>query len=100
MGSFEPIVYLSKRIASLRNCDGVLGPRIKSQQPLVLCFATGNTAKMRNLNCGLIEVGRAAHFVFMDSAQHTAGKTLLESVQSGEIPMMIDGIIRAHHSPH
>ncbi len=24
------------------------------------CFATGNTARMRNLDCGLIEVGRAA----------------------------------------
>ena len=40
---------------------------------LVFCFATGNTARMRKLNCGLIEVGRAADFVFMDRAQHTAG---------------------------
>ncbi len=32
---------------------------------LVFCFATGNTARIRNLNCGLIEVGRAADFVFM-----------------------------------
>lgn len=69
---------------------------------LVFCFATGNTAKMRNLNCGLIEVGRAADFVFMDRAQHTAGQTLLESVQCGDIPgigmVMIDGLIRAHRS--
>jgi enamidase len=69
---------------------------------LVFCFATGNTAKMRNLNCGLIEVGRAADFVFMDRAQHTAGRTLLESVQCGDIPgigmVMIDGIIRTHRS--
>ena len=41
---------------------------------LVFCFATGNTARIRNLNCGLIEVGRAADFVFMDRAQHTAGR--------------------------
>src|SRR5881396_1474765 len=39
---------------------------------LVFCFATGNTARIRKLNCGLIEVGRDADFVFMDRAQHTA----------------------------
>ena len=48
---------------------------------LVFCFATGNTARMRKLNCGLVEKGRAADFVFMDRAQHTPGRTLLESVQ-------------------
>ena len=69
---------------------------------LVFCFATGNTARIRQLNCGLIEVGRAADFVFMDRAQHTAGKTLLESVQLGDVPgigmVMIDGLVRATRS--
>ena len=69
---------------------------------LVFCFATGNTARIRGLNCGLIEVGRAADFVFMDRAQHTAGKSLLESVQLGDIPgvgmVMIDGIVRCGRS--
>lgn len=69
---------------------------------LVFCFATGNTARIRNLNCGLIEAGRAADFVFMDRAQHTAGATLLESVQLGDIPgigmVMIDGIVRCGRS--
>ena len=69
---------------------------------LVFCFATGNTARIRNLNCGLIEVGRAADFVFMDRAQHTAGATLLESVQLGDIPgigmVMIDGLVRCGRS--
>ena len=69
---------------------------------LVFCFATGNTARMRNLNSGLIEVGRAADFVFMDRAQHTAGKTLLESVELGDIPgigmVMIDGLVRCSRS--
>lgn len=69
---------------------------------LVFCFATGNTAKMRDLNCGLIEVGRTADFVFMDKAQHSAGKDLLESVQLGDIPgigmVMIDGIVRCGRS--
>src|SRR5271169_5378007 len=44
---------------------------------VAFCFATGNAARMRGLDCGLIEVGRAADFVFMDRAQHSAGKTLL-----------------------
>lgn len=68
----------------------------------VFCFATGNTARIRNLNCGLIEVGRAADFVFMDRAQHSAGRTLLESVQLGDLPgvgmVMIDGIVRCGRS--
>lgn len=69
---------------------------------IVFCFATGNTARMRNLNCGLIEPGRAADFVFMDRAQHTAGATLLESVQLGDVPgvgmVMIDGLVRCGRS--
>ncbi|MCP5265622.1 MAG: amidohydrolase family protein [Burkholderiaceae bacterium] len=69
---------------------------------MAFCFATGNTARMRNLNCGLVEPGRAADFVFLDRAQHTAGRTLLESVALGDIPgvgmVMIDGIVRCGRS--
>ncbi len=69
---------------------------------IAFCFATGNTARMRKLNCGLIEVGRAADFVFMDRAQHTAGRNLLESVALGDIPgvgmVIIDGIVRCQRS--
>jgi len=69
---------------------------------LVFCFATGNTARMRRLNCGLIEAGRAADFVFMDRAQHTAGQTMMERVQLGDLPgvgmVMIDGIVRCGRS--
>jgi enamidase len=68
----------------------------------VFCFATGNTARLRGLNCGIVEPGRDADFVFMDRAQHSAGKTLLESVQLGDIPgigmVMIDGIVRCGRS--
>ena len=66
------------------------------------CFATGNTARMRKLDCGLIEVGRAADFVVMDRAQHTSGKDLLESVRLGDLPgigmTIIDGIVRTERS--
>src|SRR6201987_4168476 len=69
---------------------------------VAFCFATGNTARMRNLDSGLIEVGRAADFVFMDAAQHSAGKTLLESVRLGDLPgigmVVIDGEIRSERS--
>ena len=66
------------------------------------CFATGNTARMRNLDCGLIEVGRAADFVLMDKAQHSAGGNLLESVRLGDLPgigmTVIDGVVRTGRS--
>jgi enamidase len=69
---------------------------------IAFCFATGNTARMRALDCGLIETGRSADFVFLDRAQHSAGKTLLESVRLGDLPgvgmTVIDGVIRSQRS--
>jgi enamidase len=69
---------------------------------VAFCFATGNTARMRALDCGLIEIGRSADFVLMDKAQHSAGKDLLESVQLGDLPgvgmTIIDGIVRSQRS--
>jgi enamidase len=68
----------------------------------VFCFASGNTARLRQLDCGLIEPGRAADFVIMDRAQHTAGRTLLESVRMGDLPgvsmVIIDGVVRCGRS--
>jgi len=69
---------------------------------IAFCFATGNTARMRKLDSGMIEVGRAADFVFMDAPQHSAGKTLLESVRFGDLPgigmTLIDGVVRSERS--
>jgi enamidase len=69
---------------------------------IALCFATGNTARMRALDCGLIEVGRSADFVLMDKAQHSAGKTLLDSIRLGDLPgigmTVIDGVVRTGRS--
>lgn len=68
----------------------------------VVCFATGNTARLRNLDCGLIELGKAADFVFMDKAQHSSGKDLLHSIALGDLPgigmTIIDGIVRSGRS--
>jgi enamidase len=69
---------------------------------IAFCFATGNTAKLRKLDCGIIEAGRAADFVFLDRAHHSAGKTLLESVRLGDLPgigmTVIDGVVRSERS--
>lgn len=69
---------------------------------IAFCFATGNTARQRALDCGLIEVGRAADFVAMDKAQHSAGKDFLESIRLGDLPgigmTIIDGIVRTGRS--
>jgi enamidase len=68
----------------------------------VVCFATGNTARKRGLDCGIVEVGRAANFVFLDKAQHSAGKDLLDSLQKGDLPgvgmVMIDGVVSVQRS--
>src|SRR5471030_3173451 len=69
---------------------------------IAFCFATGNTARMRALDCGIVEVGRSADFVIMDKAQHSAGKNILDSIQLGDLPgigmTIIDGIVRTQRS--
>ncbi|MGZ2259383.1 amidohydrolase family protein [Roseobacter sp. A03A-229] len=66
------------------------------------CFGNGNTARQRNLDVGLIENGYAADFVLLDQAQHSPGKTMLESVEQGNLPgvgmTIIDGIVRTTRS--
>ena len=68
----------------------------------VFCFATGNTARQRKLECGLIERGRAADLVIMDRAQHTAGDDFLDSIRRGDLPgvsmVIIDGMVRCRRS--
>ncbi len=66
------------------------------------CFATGNTARMRELDTGLVEVGMAADFVLMDQAQHAPGRNMLESIEQGNLPgigmTIIDGAITRERS--
>jgi enamidase len=69
---------------------------------IALCFATGNTAKIRRLTCGRIAAGCDATFVLMDKAQHSAGSTLLKSIQAGDLPgigmVVIDGVVSTQRS--
>lgn len=66
------------------------------------CFGTGNTTRMRALDTGMIDRGLCADFVLMDRAQHAPGKTILESVELGNLPgvgmVIIDGEIRCERS--
>jgi enamidase len=69
---------------------------------VAICLATGNTAKMRKLDCGLIATGCEASFVLMDKAQHSAGKNLLDSIQKGDLPgigmVIIGGAVSVQRS--
>lgn len=69
---------------------------------ITICLATGNTARMRSLDCGLIAPGREASFVLMDKAQHSAGKDLLDSIQKGDLPgigmVITDGSVSTQRS--
>jgi len=69
---------------------------------IAFCFATGNTARMRELDTGIIEVGKSADFVLLDQAQHAPGKDMLESIHQGNLPgigmTVIDGVVRSQRS--
>jgi enamidase len=69
---------------------------------IAFCFSNGNTSRQRELDVGLLEVGYCADFVLMDQAQHTPGKTMLESVQLGNLPgigmTIIDGVVTSGRS--
>jgi len=84
------------RMISMLSSLGEVAPEI------AFCFATGNTARMRELDCGLIEVGKSADFVFLDRAQHSAGKTMLDCVRLGDLPgvgmTVIDGMVKTQRS--
>ncbi len=84
------------RLIALLSSLGDVAPEI------AVCFATGNTARVRSLDCGLIEVGRSADFVLIDRAQHSAGTDVLDSIAIGDLPgismVIIDGVIRCRQS--
>jgi len=69
---------------------------------IAFCFATGNTARMRDLDTGIVEIGKSADFILIDSAQHAPGKNMLESIHQGNLPgvgmTIIDGIVRTERS--
>ena len=69
---------------------------------IAFCFGNGNTSRQRKLDTGILEIGKCADFVLMDQAQHAPGKTILESVQLGNLPgigmTIIDGKVTSQRS--
>ncbi|ASJ71358.1 amidohydrolase family protein [Granulosicoccus antarcticus] len=69
---------------------------------IAFCFATGNTARMRELDTGIIEIGMAADFIILDQAQHSPGADMLESIHQGNLPgigmTIIDGKVTSTRS--
>jgi enamidase len=67
-----------------------------------VALATGNTARIRKLDAGLIAPGHPADFVFLDRPQHSAGRDVSEAIELGDIPgigmVVIDGIVRLARS--
>lgn len=67
-----------------------------------LCFATGNTAKAFGLNVGIIEEGKEADFVIMDTPMGSVGENSLEALEAGDLPgvsmVVIDGEILVNKS--
>jgi enamidase len=60
-----------------------------------ICMATGNTARIHKLNRGIIESGREADFVIMDTPMGSVGKDALAAIEAGDVPgvamVIVDG---------
>jgi enamidase len=67
-----------------------------------ICMATGNTARVHNLDTGIIEPGRPADLVIMDKPIGSVGATALKAIEAGDIPgvgmVLVDGRIVAGKS--
>lgn len=86
------ILKMAEELASLGNIPATVA----------LSFATGNTARIYGLRTGLIEVGREADLLIMDTPAGSVAKDALESIEIGDIPgisaIIIDGKIKTLQS--
>ncbi|WP_123715065.1 amidohydrolase family protein [Pseudomonas poae] len=58
-----------------------------------ICFATGNTAKLRKLNTGIIELNKEADFILTSPPLGGAGTDVLSSLRLGDLPSITSIII-------
>ena len=69
---------------------------------IAVCFATGNTAQMRNLDCGLIAGGRAGNLSCSTKPSTRPEKTCSTAFGSGDLPgigmMIVDGVVSMQRS--
>jgi len=69
---------------------------VKAEEAIAM--ATGNTARVYKLNRGVVEVGKEADLVIMDTPMGSVGKDALSAIEAGDIPgiagVMIDGVMK------
>lgn len=69
---------------------------VKAEEAIAM--ATGNTARLYQLNRGVIEVGKEADLVIMDAPMGSVGQDALSAIEAGDIPgiagVMIDGVMK------
>ena len=69
---------------------------------LVVCMATGNTAKVYGLNTGIIAAGKEADLVVLDAPMGSAAKDALGAFACGDIPgisyVIINGAVKVNKS--
>ncbi|MFZ2039074.1 MAG: amidohydrolase family protein [Desulfobacterales bacterium] len=60
-----------------------------------LCMASGNTARVYKLTCGVIAAGRDADLVIMDAPMGSVGADALGAIEAGDVPgvamVLVDG---------
>ncbi|MCF8128534.1 MAG: amidohydrolase family protein [Deltaproteobacteria bacterium] len=60
-----------------------------------ICMATGNTARIYNLNRGIIAPGKEADLVIMDAPMGSVGEDALSAISAGDVPavamVLVDG---------
>ena len=60
---------------------------------IAICMATGNSAKVYNLERGIIEPGKEADIVIMDAPMGSVAKDAKEAIEIGDIPGVASVII-------
>ena len=67
-----------------------------------ICMATGNTARLYNLNRGEIAVGKEADLVIMDAPMGSVGDDALSAIEAGDVPgvamVLVDGLVVVNKS--
>lgn len=53
---------------------------------IVVCMATGNSAKVYERNTGTIQVGKEADLIIMDAPMGSVASTALEAITAGDVP--------------
>lgn len=83
-------VGLLRHIVEVSSLCGISAPE-------TIALATGNPARIWDLNVGKLEVGREADIVLLDKPIGSAAKDGLEAIEIGDVPgvamVVIDGVI-------